>query len=224
MIIAYRPRLALRDADGRETPIAPPPDWDAERERFNDGACDVRGRFWVGTMDRRFKEPVGALYCIDADLKIRRMQGGIGLSNGIAWTADSATMFHCDSRPGVIHAYDFDPDTGTLANRRVFMAPTPTIGLPDGCAVDTDGCLWFAAPETGQVIRLDPDGRVERRIPTPASKPTSVVFGGANLRTLFITSMQPLEGEPHETDGAVFALEAPTSGVPKRRFASQVRA
>ena len=30
--------------------------------RFNDGKCDPSGRFWVGSMDRNEKAPLGSLY------------------------------------------------------------------------------------------------------------------------------------------------------------------
>lgn len=218
LLVAYRARLAMRDPGGTETPVPLPPGWDGERERFNDGACDARGRFWVGTMDRHFRDPVGALYRVDPDLSVRRVLAGLGMSNGIAWSPDGTIMYHCDSRPGVIHSYEFDLETGLPGAHRVLVAPTPAIGMPDGCAVDLDGFLWVAAPDVGQVIRFDPAGQVERRVATPASRPTSVVFGGADLRTLFITSMQPMHGPVGEADGGLFAFRAPVPGVPKRRF------
>lgn len=219
LLIAYRRRLALRDHAGNETEISLPPEWDSGRERFNDGACDAQGRFWVGTMDRRLQDTVGALYRVDPDLTVHRIDGGFGLSNGIAWSPDGGTMYFCDSRPAMIHVYDFDPDTGLAGNRRVFVEFTAPMGMPDGCAVDAEGFLWVAAPDVGQLMRFDRDGRLERVIGTPAAKPTSVVFGGSDLRTLFVTSMVPHNGPAGPADGGVFALQAPVRGVPKGRFA-----
>lgn len=218
LLLAYRRRLALRDDTGQETDIDLPAAWDMGRERFNDGACDAFGRFWVGTMDRQLQEQVGCLYRIDNDLRVRRMASGFGLSNGIAWSPDGTTMYHCDSRPAVIYAYDFDLDVGLIENRRPFVDFTEAMGIPDGCAMDEEGFLWVASPEAGQVLRFSPDGSLERAVRTTAAKPTSVVFGGTGLRTLFVTSMRPHDGPVSEADGAVLALEAPAAGIMKHHF------
>lgn len=219
LLMAYRRGLALRDLAGSETRIDLPAECDGSRERFNDGSCDAHGRFWVGTMDRRLRDTVGALYRVDADLTVHRIASGFGLSNGIAWSPDNRTMYHCDSRPPIIYAYEFDLDAGVAQNRQVLVNFTSAMGMPDGCATDTEGFVWVAAPGAGQVMRFDPDGKLERNVRTTAAMPTSVTFGGADMRTLFITSMQPLEAPPGDADGAVFAWEAPVAGMPGRRFA-----
>jgi L-arabinonolactonase len=215
-LVAYRRRLALADANGTETPIALPTGWDGAQERFNDGACDAAGRFWVGTMHRRLTDPVGALYRIDADRISHRLDVGFGLSNGIAWSPDNRTLYHCDSVPPVIYTLDFDLASGAVANRRPFVTFGSGDGIPDGCAVDTDGFLWVAAPGAGAVLRFDPAGRLERRLATPISDPSSVAFGGDGYRTLFITSI----GKPGDgANGAVFGYEPGITGLPKHRFA-----
>jgi L-arabinonolactonase len=218
LLVAYRRRLALRDDTGREMDLVLPEEWDSGRERFNDGACDALGRFWVGTMDRWLQDQVGCLYRIDANLRVCRIVSGFGLSNGIAWSPDGTTMYHCDSRPPVIYSYDFDLGRGVIDNRRRFVEFTASMGIPDGCAMDAEGFLWVASPEAGQVLRFDPEGRLERRVDTPAGKPTSVGFGAANWRTLFVTSMRPHDRPAGEADGAVFACEAPAAGVTNHFF------
>jgi L-arabinonolactonase len=220
LLVAYRRRLAVRDHAGTETDIALPESWDRARERFNDGACDPGGRFWVGTMDRQLQDTVGALYRVDPDLTVHRIDAGFGLSNGIAWSPDGSTMYFCDSRPAVIYAYDFDVATGQAENRRVLVEFTPAMGMPDGCATDAGGYLWVAAPDAGQLMRFDAAGRLERKVDTQAAKPTSVAFGGSDLRTLFVTSMVPRDGAAGPADGGLFAMQAPAGGVPKGRFAA----
>ena len=86
--------------------------------RFNDGAVDRRGRFWAGTMGDPFNN---ALYRLDADLSLRTMENGIDISNGIGWSPDNRTMYHTDSTPALIYAYDFDLHSGEIANRRIFV-------------------------------------------------------------------------------------------------------
>jgi len=220
LLMAYRRGLALRDLAGNETRLELPGEWDGSRERFNDGSCDAYGRFWVGTMDRRLQDTVGALYRVDSDLTVHRIASGFGISNGIAWSPDNRTMYQCDSRPPVIYAYEFDLDAGVAQNRRALVDFTSPMGMPDGCATDAEGFIWVAAPGTSQVMRFDPEGKFERSVRTATAMPTSVTFGGAGLRTLFITSMRPLEAPPSEADGAVFAWEAPVAGMPGRCFAA----
>jgi L-arabinonolactonase len=218
-LIAYRRRLALGGADGGEITLALPPEFDGGRERFNDGACDPQGRFWVGTMDRHLRDTVGALYRVGADLSVHRVATGYGLSNGLAWSPDGKALYHCDSRPPVIYRYDFDGEGGEVSDRRVFVAFDEALGIPDGCATDEDGFLWVAAPEAGKVLRFDPQGRLERSLATPAAKPSSLGFGGPDRRHLFITSIRTLVADPGPLDGAVFVTPVATAGVARPLFA-----
>ncbi len=222
MLMAYRRGLAFIEPGTAMLDEIPTPGIDVATEIFNDGECDRRGRFWVGTMDRDVAKPVGALYRVDPDLRVTRMDGGITLANGIAWSPDDRTMYFCDSRPGRIWAYDFDVATGAIDNRRVFVDFAGRRGRPDGCTVDAEGGLWVAEIAAGQVVRFDPSGREVAAIATPVSKPTSVTFGGPGLRTLFVTSMryglsdEELAREPQA--GCVFAVDANVAGLPATRF------
>lgn len=223
VLMAYRRGLALIEPGTAMLEDVPTPEIDFAKEIFNDGKCDRRGRFWTGTMHREVKDPVGALYRVDPDLRVHRMDDGITLSNGIAWSPDDRTMYYCDTRPGRVWAYDYDIATGTIENRRLFIDFMDRQGRPDGCTVDADGGLWIAEIEAGQVVRFDPAGREVSALPMPVSKPTSVMFGGADLRTLFVTSMQyglsteQLSREPQA--GCVFAADVGVAGLPEPRFA-----
>jgi sugar lactone lactonase YvrE len=235
MLLGFRRRLALLDSAGTEINSWVPDTADMSRERFNDGACDARGRFWVGTMDRFLREPMGALYRIDPDLSAHRMDAGFGISNGIAWSPSFDRLYQCDSSPPRVYVHDFDLDAGLITNRRIYVDFTTGMGTPDGCAVDLEGFLWVAAPGAASIFGFDPQGRLARTIATPVAWPSSVVFGGSELRTLFVTSLKPHErstvqasrqgappGEFGSTagpaDGAVFALECRVPGVPRGRF------
>jgi sugar lactone lactonase YvrE len=223
LIMAYRNGLALIDpARGKEEPLPTGP-LDFAKERFNDGKCDRKGRFWTGTIDRRLKDPVGSLYRIDPDLSIRRMDTGITLSNGIAWSPDNKTMYYNDSRPGVIRAYDFDLETGSISNKRIFADFSDQKGRPDGCTIDAEGHLWVAEVGGGKIVRFDPSGRRVYELPLPITKPASVMFGGEGLRTLFIATMQldfseaELAAQPQT--GCLFAADVGVAGLPESRFA-----
>ena len=217
-IMAFHNSLALRDQAGSTRNI-PVPDFDAEREWFNDCACDSRGRFWVGSLASDFQSGAGALYRVDPDLSTRRMDEGFVIANGIGWSPDGTTLYFCDSRQGIF-SYDYDIETGSIGSRRKFCTFAEADGHPDGMAVDNEGGLWVAMPSGGAIVRLRPDGGIDRRVPAPVRWPTSVTFGGADLATLFVTTMKPLDGSADSPDdGLLFAFEPGVRGMPIYRFA-----
>jgi D-xylonolactonase len=78
----------------------------------------------------------------------------------------------------------------------VLVAVPPDEGLPDGLTVDAEGYLWSAQWYGSAVVRYDPDGKVERRIQTPAKQTSCATFGGADLGDLYITSAAHSEPMP----------------------------
>lgn len=191
--------------------------------RFNDGKCDALGRFWVGTMDKNVTEPIGELYRFDLQLKPTKMDNGFTISNGISWSPDNKTMYFADSPARKIYAYDFDLAQGAIANRRVFAAFDETPGRPDGCTVDSEGFIWSARVRGGRIDRYDPAGKIERSIVMPVSRPTSLVFGGPSMETLFVTTStltlttEDLTKQPYA--GAIFAIETGIKGHLEHAFA-----
>ena len=216
-LISYRRRLALREENGSEQDI-PLPLFDVEQERFNDCACDSRGRLWVGTMAPDYRSPTGALYRLDPDLSFHRMDEGVIISNGIGWSPDETILYYCDSGRGIF-AYDYDVETGSISNRRSFATFGESEGSPDGSAVDAEGFLWVAMAGGRQILRLAPDGSVALKVPMTVDFPASVSFGGEGLKTLYITSMVPFDDTPPgPDDGLVFAFEPGVAGLPMHRF------
>lgn len=224
--MAWRNGLGLIDPAARRfDPVpagAPGVGPDFALERFNDGACDRHGRFWTGTMARTLTDKVGHLFRIDPDLSVHRMLDGIILSNGIAWSPDQRTMYHCDSGARVVRAYEFDADAGTVANPTVFL-DLARHGLPDGCTVDAEGHLWVALVEAGTLLRFAPSGAIVASVRLPVSRPTSVAFGGGDLRTLFVTTMRDgLSAASQAAEpaaGHLLTLRPGVAGLPEPRFA-----
>ena len=107
--------------------------------RFNDGKCDRRGRFWAGTADVNEIDPTGSLYCVEESLIVDRHFSNIIVANGLGWSPDNRTMYFTDSGLQIIHAFDYDIVTGTVANRRNFVVVDPLDGIPDGLTVDVEG-------------------------------------------------------------------------------------
>ncbi|EJN18347.1 gluconolactonase [Pseudomonas sp. GM78] len=193
--------------------------------RFNDGRCDRQGRFWAGTMHPGMgADTVGALYRYDpqAGGSIQPLHArleGLTVPNGMAFSPDGKTMYLSDSHPGVqlIWAFDYDIDSGTPHNRRVFVDMNQHPGRPDGAAVDAEGCYWICAIDAGQVLRFTPEGKLDRALHLPVKKPTMCAFGGPQLDTLFVTSIRPqgIDLTDQPLAGGVFALNPGVKGLPE---------
>lgn len=191
---------------------------------INDGKVDRRGRFFAGTMDSQESGPNGALYRLDPNFKVTRVESGIIVSNGPCWSPDDRIFYFADSWSGEIWAYDYDIGSGTMSNRRTFARlDTSRGGAADGSTVDAEGCLWNAQVYDSKLIRYTPDGRVDRVIEMPVKKVTSVMFGGPDMDVLYVTSMAkpPLPRFPGDgvLRGSLFAITGlGIKGVPEPRF------
>jgi len=192
------------------------------KTRLNDGRVDRQGRFWVGTVDNQFKEPLGSLYRVDPSGKVTRMFEGIICSNTLAFSLDGRTLYFSDTRQYLTWAFDLDTKTGDLSNQRVFADYTADKSRPDGACVDSKGYLWNAIFAGHRIVRYAPDGRVDRVIEMPVTNPTCVCFGGPDFATLYVTSATKmieadmLAKETHA--GAVLALDVGVRGLPESRF------
>ena len=193
--------------------------------RLNDGRCDPAGRFWVGSMyedvpAHRFR---GKLHRIDAAGTATVIRDEVGVSNGLAFSPDGATMYWADTLYDTVWAFDYDPNTGAVGNQRLFVDFADLPGRPDGACVDAEGCYWVAAVYGWALLRISPDGRVDRTIDLPVEKPTMCAFGGPGLSTLYVTSIgeggayDPASGQQHP--GGIFALEPGVTGLPEPVFA-----
>lgn len=214
-----------RGAQGERTALAEAP-YDSVRERFNDGKADALGRLWAGTIYEPRDATRAALYRF-ADGALSRQAGDITVSNGLAFSPDARTLYWADTKAHCIHAFDFDLAAGTLSRQREFKrfepkAPDQDLatygGRPDGAAVDAEGAYWIAMFEGQRLLRLAPDGRLLQELPLPVRCPTMPCFGGADLRTLFITTSR--ENRPASElaqqpwAGCVLRLRVDVPGLP----------
>ena len=224
--------LAMRDGlwhfdptNGQRKRLAEPP-YDMATERFNDGKCDPQGRFWVGTIYEPREPALAALYCFNAG-KLARRKDGITVSNGLAWSPNGRTMYWSDTKAHTIYAFDFEPVSGALANKRVFASfPVKQAGQaldtyggrPDGAAVDAEGCYWVAMFEGQRLLRLSPQGEILRELRLPVRCATMPCFGGPDLKTLYITTAREKRPEAElaaqPLAGCVLALDVDVPGLP----------
>ncbi len=214
---------ALDFRTGACTPIVDP-EADTPSTRLNDGKVDPHGRFVCGSMDMQEAGPNGALYRLDPDMSVHKLEAGIICSNGPCWSPNGRIFYFTDTWSEEISAYDWDLAGGTPSNKRTFTSFRGKGGAPDGATVDAEGYVWSAAVYAGELRRFAPDGSLDRTISMPVLKVTSVMFGGPDLDVLFVTSMAkpPLPRFPEDgpLGGSLFAIYGlGVRGVPERRFA-----
>jgi sugar lactone lactonase YvrE len=190
--------------------------------RFNDGKCDPRGRFLAGTMDLNEKDPIGSLYSLE-EKSITRLLSGVTISNGMTWSPDYKTFYYIDTSTHEVRAFDYDLETGSIANSRVAVRAHEALGLPDGMTSDMHGNLWIAMWGGAQVIKWDPQtGRLLEQFPVPALNVSSCAFGGKNLDELYITTARKGLDEgsmkQYPLAGSVFRLRAKVDGMPAFEF------
>jgi sugar lactone lactonase YvrE len=222
-IAALRNGFWLIDENGKlENRICEAP-YDPAHHRFNDGRADPRGRFWAGSMNEKRDASSAKLYRLDPDFRLTAMIPDIMISNGLAFSPDTRTMYHADTPARTIYAWDFDAATGDVANRRIFACFQGETDRPDGGAVDREGCYWTAFYRGGKIVRLSPRGEIVTEFAVPAICPTMCAFGGPDLKTLFVTSARqnrdPEELERLPQSGGIFAMRVSVPGMPEPKFA-----
>lgn len=195
------------------------------RMRLNDGRADRAGRFLVGSLKLAPTAPVGELYQLLPSGQVNVLERGICVSNSLGFSPDGRTMYYADSLSHLIRRYDYDLATGRASGMRTFADTTALGSGPDGAAVDAEGHLWVALVMKGQLARFRPDGSVERLVDLPTPHPSCPSFGGADLDTLYVTSLSDT-GNTIKTDdpraGRLLAVRGTgVRGLPEARFADR---
>jgi sugar lactone lactonase YvrE len=196
------------------------------RVRLNEGRADPRGSFWVGSMRNNVKADGslgeaggqdGILFRIDPDGHASIHRRNIGISNTLAWSPDRRRLFFGDTLANIIWAYDYDQQTGDISNERPFLENFSR-GLPDGSSVDTEGFLWNCRYSGACIVRVAPDGRIDRIIEMPVRNVTTCTFGGSDLSTLYVTTASNDAAPGDRLAGGLFALRTDVPGQPENRF------
>jgi len=211
-------------SDTRHKPIFQLAGWPSVR--LNDGRADPRGSLWVGSMrnnvnpdgsSREAGGKDGILHRLDPDAGLSVHRRDIGISNTLVWSPDQRRFYFGDSLANTIWSYDYDRDTGAIQNEAVFFAGFGR-GLPDGSTVDADGYLWNCRYDGGCIVRLSPDGKIDRVIEMPVRKITTCTFGGADLTTLFVTTASVDAAPGERLAGGLFAIQCEVRGQAENRF------
>ncbi|WP_411340489.1 SMP-30/gluconolactonase/LRE family protein [Sphingopyxis sp. J-6] len=223
LVAALEDGCALIDAWGAAPrPFGPAVLADRPEQRFNDGCVDAAGRLWVGSLTNDKANPAATLYRLDPDGSLIEIFGGLTTSNGAAFSPDGRIFYHADTPTHAVRAYDVDPATGTLGEGRIFHQFEYGNGRPDGAAVDAEGCYWSALWDGWRVVRLSPAGEIVHTVDLPVQRPTMIAFGGADMRTAFVTSAgknltdDERRAQPHA--GGVFRFRVDVPGLTQPDF------
>jgi sugar lactone lactonase YvrE len=226
LVVSAKTGLCLFHPEtGERTPLGDP-ETHLTTNRFNDGTTDLQGRFWAGTMHDQAqpRDLQGQFYRLDTDHSINARFDKVHVANGLGFSPDGTTMYLSDSEPSVrmIWKCAYDTATGEPGPLQPFFDTRAVAGRPDGATIDADGCYWMAGVGGSQIVRLAPEGKIDRIIDMPVEKPTKPMFGGPQLDTLFVTSI----GEGYEKNkeqqeaGHLFAITGlGVTGLPQTRFA-----
>jgi len=226
LLVALGGRLMVwNTVDGTQTPFTKvEASWPAVR--LNDGAAGPDGTFWVGSMQNNvaasgselpITQDAGSLYRVTPQKDVIVCGRGFGITNTIAWSP-SRDKFYCGcSRRGELYIYPYEERSGRIGERRLFANP-PDFGVPDGSAVDIAGVLWNCRHSGACILGFSPEGEIVRRIPFPTRNVTNCVFGGDDLRTLFVTTAALGAPEDDALAGHLFSLSMDVPGVPPYRF------
>lgn len=193
---------------------------DRPGNRLNDACVDTAGRLWFGTMDDAEQQPTGALYRFDSR-GLQCCEEPYVITNGPAVSPDGRTFYHVDTLKREILAFDLDAD-GELSNRRVFAHVPADAGYPDGTAVDAAGHLWVALHGGWSLQRYSPAGRPLESVRLPVANCTKMAFGGADLRTLYVTSawngLSDADRIRQPLAGGLFRVRIDEPGLPQRQL------
>lgn len=211
-------------ASGEVTPLAAVTHA-AERIRLNDGRCDRAGRFVCGSLVMGRNEPLAALYQVDAQGSVQQLDKGFAISNAICFSPDGQWLYYTDSRTRKILRYPYDSARGLAGQPTVWVDTAQLNSAADGATVDSEGGLWTALVETGQMARFLPDGSLDRLIDMPVRHVTCPCFGGPDLDVLYVTSISDSGNalkDEHPDAGALFAVHGTgRRGLREVRFADQ---
>jgi L-arabinonolactonase len=223
LLTAFADGFAFLDlATGKRTPIAAF-EPDKPTTRLNDGRTDRQGRFIAGGMDERDLAPISSVWRLDRDLQLTRLLDGVACANSTCFSPDGGTMYFADSPTREIVAYVYDANSATLGDKRVIATLPEESGVPDGSCTDAEGHIWNAVWEGYRVERRAPDGKLVQTVEIPVRKPTCCAFGGADLRTLYITSSRLGESDAdlarEPLAGSLFQIDPGVCGVADPPFA-----
>lgn len=181
-------------------------------ERFNDAIVDCKGRILAGS--KRESNTDGKLFCFEAGKPHKILLQGLSISNGMGFSEDNKILYHTDSGPKKITAYQYDAVDASITNPTLVYQRTD-LSTPDGMTVDDKNSLWTSCWGGGEVVQLDLQGNTLQTIDIPAIQCTSLCFGGKDYDKILVTSASIGILEHSLMDGKCYIIENCTKGKPE---------
>jgi sugar lactone lactonase YvrE len=208
LVDATQGRLLRREPDGSLVAHA-----DLGGSGWNDIVVDGRGNAYVNNVgfDMTAGEDPrpGHVVLATADGAVRRVAEDLAFPNGMAVTADNATLVVAESHGERLTAFDVGGDGG-LTGRRVFAE----LGeAPDGICVDAEGAVWYATVPGRRCARVADGGRVLESVELDRGG-FACVLGGPDRRTLFATVADWRPDLPELVPAGSGQVQAVRVGVP----------
>ena len=194
--------------------------------RCNDAGVDPGGALWVGSMRNNVKAngdrtpeggTEGVLYRIDGTGASTEFRRDLGISNTLLWSPDKSRFYFGDSLKNCIWSYEYDLAGRSIRGERSFFQGFDR-GAPDGSAIDAEGYVWNCRYGGSCIVRVAPDGKIDRVIELPVSNPTNCTFGGPYHNVLYITSASPEAGHWERFGGCLFELQTNVTGLVENKF------
>lgn len=196
------------------------------RVRLNEGRSDPLGNFWLGTMKNNVLlnaelgeagKGEGVLLQIAPDGSSTEWRTNLGISNTLCWSPDGTTLYFGDTLENEIYAFDYDSTHGSIGNERSYFAGFER-GSPDGSAIDSEGYVWNCRFGGGCIVRVSPQGTIDRVVEMPVQNITTCIFGGDDLKTLFVTTASIVSPAGNRLAGSLFSLRVEVPGLAENMY------
>ncbi len=221
-VLAMRSGFYTVDGWNTDRTFIADPEKGLDKNRFNDGRCDEKGRLFAGSVYPPKDHQGASIYSLTPSGETTRWVKDLLTANGIAFSPDSKTFYYADTPSHAISRCDYDLETGVVSNCSTLHQFPHGNGRPDGAAVDSEGYYWSALYAGSRVVRVSPQGEIVQEIAVPATCPTMVAFGGEDLKTLYITSVGNRPDEElaeYPDSGSIFTVRVDVAGRVENRFA-----
>ena len=179
---------------------------------FNDIAADGDGRVLAGVLRQDDDgEPVpGELVWVTASREHRVVHDDVH-PNGIGLSPQGIRAYVADTFRRRLIVFALPAGRPPRAVGELSTAAIP--GLPDGVAVDAEGCIWVAFYRGSCVVRFTSGGRVAQRVAVPALKPLSVCLTAGPDPSLYIVTATREPGS--EETGSVYRVPVDVPAAPR---------
>lgn len=219
LLVASSNALSLFDLDTGTAQKIVALEADNPLTRSNDGRADPYGGFWIGTMGLNCEPGRGAIYRFYRG-ELRKLLGGIAISNAICFAPDGMEAYLADSATKCVLRWHLDGRGWPKGEPTLFLDLAAKGLMPDGAVVDSDGIFWNAHWGAGLLCAYDRAGREVARFQTGAPHLTCPAFGDADFATIYLTSASDLpscELAKYPDSGKTFALRTGAIGQPEHQ-------